>query len=564
MTPLEHYLKKGVYEGRYTDERVADLPEKPIISVIVPVYNVEPHFLNNCIRSVLYQTYPHWELCLADDCSTDPHVRPLLMDWEKEDDRIKVIYLEKNSGISEATSRAVELASGEYLAFLDNDDELALEALYHVAEELHRTGAELIYSDEDLIGEDGSRFSAFYKPDYNPELLLCHNYITHLLVTSADLFARSDGFLKEMDGAQDYDLVLKLSSKASRVHHIARVLYHWRASETSTSINHQQKKYADIAGKRAVEKALEQMKREGEVFQTEWKFYYQPRFQLQTAPLVSIISILQDNIHDGVVWLESLCSQTAYTHFEIAVVLTGDEGTLTEAGDKMSAIDSRVRVIFLPESDSRATLYNRAAKSAKGEYLSFISPDIEFCDPGWLDNLLQFSQFEDIGFVGGRIVPNKGDEELLSTVPDVNNDSPGYYLQWLADCSQHMNGLHCSQEVMLLTGELCLVRRSHFEKCDGLETENFPRLFPFADLCIKFRRQSLRNIYAAACEARRTRLLADQWQATGNGHKIVEEQVLFQNRWKSVLKTGDPFYNPGCYRDKGISNEQFDHWYSGD
>ncbi len=560
MTPLEHYLKKGVYERRYTDGRVAALTEKPLISVIVPVYNVKSHYLNNCIRSVLYQTYPHWELCLADDCSTDPHVRTLLGDWEKKDDRIKVVYLQKNRGISGATGRAAELATGEYLAFLDNDDELTLDALYHVVTALARTDADLVYSDEDLIGDDGNIFSTFYKPDYNPELLRCHNYITHLLVSSAVLFKESGGCLKEMDGAQDYDLVLKLSAMATRVHHIDLVLYHWRASETSTNINHLQKQYADFAGKRAVEEALKRMGREGDVVQTDWKFYYQSSFEICGTPLVSIITVWQNNVYGGVSWIESLCRQTTYINYEILVVLTVEEDWPAEVVDKMSEVDSRVRIVFPPDCGSLTAFYNSALEHISGEYVAFVSPSIEICSPGWLASLLQFVQFEDTGFVGGAITGGT-DAGELSTVPNVASESSEYYLQWLAGSSQHMNGMQCSQEIMMVTGELCLVRRSHLKKCGGLDAEGFPHLFAFADLSLTFRDFGLRNIFAATCEVERVSFSSPNGDETMNNLKIVRERDQFQDRWRSVLQDGDPFYNPGCYREKNISDEQFKSWY---
>ena len=169
---LGHFLSEGVYRGDYPNREVQELPGKPIISLIVPVYNVAAHHLNNCIRSVLYQSYPHWQLCLADDCSTSPHVRPLLEEWAAKDGRITVTFLDENLGISGATNTAAALATGDFLGFLDNDDELAPECLFRIVETITTSGADLLYTDEDLIGEDGSRFSAFYKPDYNPELLL--------------------------------------------------------------------------------------------------------------------------------------------------------------------------------------------------------------------------------------------------------------------------------------------------------------------------------------------------------------------------------------------------------
>ncbi len=197
---------------------------------MVPVYNVDPAHLNSCIRSVLYQSYPHWELCLADDCSTDPRIRPLLAEWTATDSRIKVTSLAENSGISAATNAAASLAGGSWLAFLDNDDELSPDALQIVVERINRTPGDLYYSDEDLIGADGRRFSVFRKPGYNGELLLCHNYVTHWVVTKKILYDQIGGCDSACDGAQDLDLFLKLSEQAENIIHIPQVLYHWRAS----------------------------------------------------------------------------------------------------------------------------------------------------------------------------------------------------------------------------------------------------------------------------------------------------------------------------------------------
>jgi len=564
LTPLEHYLETGVYEGRYTDRRVASLPVKPLISVVVPVYNVNSHYLNNCIRSLLYQAYPHWELCLADDCSTDPHVRPLLREWATKDERIRVVYLKENEGISGATRQAINLAGGKYLAFLDNDDELTIDALYYVAKSLYQTGAELVYTDEDLIGDDGRTFSTFYKPDFNPELLLCHNYVTHLLVCSKNLYGRSGGFLTETDGAQDYDLVLKLSLMATRIYHIARVLYHWRASDTSTSINHQQKKYADLAGKLVVEKALERMGRAGDVLQTEWKFYYQPRFKISGMPLVSVISTWHTDIGKTVTWAENLCSRTTYTNFELFIVIRDDKKLYSELVEKLKKIDTRIRVIHTTNSGAQKSYCEDTLRCTAGEYVAFIDPGLEIRTPGWIEALLQFAQFEETGFVGGRIAPGEGQDEVVSTVPDIDNYSADYYLQWLAGCSQHMNGLQCSQEVMMVTGQLCLARRSYLEECECFKQGSFCTFFEFADISLEFRRRNLRNIYAAASVV----------QYSSNGSPVrggmgkttpqsTRERILFQKKWQQVLESGDPFYNSGCYLEKNISIQDFNRWYLG-
>ena len=243
-------------------------------------------------------------------------------------------------------------------------------------------------------------------------------------------------------------------------------------------------------------------------------------------------------------------------------MLTVEEDHRPGVVDMIREVDSRIRVIFLHNYTSRAELYNCAFDQISGEYAAFVSPNIEICSPGWIEGFLQFAQFEDVGFVGGTVATIKDGREIL-TVPDVVNESSEYYLQWLAGCSQHMNGLQCSQEILLVTGELCLARGSHFKKCGGLDAERFPYLFSFADLSLKFRDCGLRNIYSAACRAKQVSLPVFKGEMTVDTLKTDREKDVFQTRWRKALQAGDPFYNPGCYRGHNISDEQFENWYLG-
>ncbi|MEE4166426.1 MAG: glycosyltransferase, partial [Desulfocapsaceae bacterium] len=252
-SPLEHYLREGVYRGNYIAENIERLKGKPRISIIVPVFNPDPALLNNCIRSVLFQQYPHWQLCLADDGSSREGTRELLDYWSGLDTRIAAVFREQNGGISHATNSAAALADGEYLGFLDNDDELAPDCLYHIAQVIADELPDIIYTDEDLIGDDGRRFSVFRKAGFNRTLLYSHNYITHFVVVSKKIFASCSGFHSRYDGAQDFDFMLRASERAGTIRHIPRVLYHWRATQTSTSINHDQKGYAHEAGRQALQ-----------------------------------------------------------------------------------------------------------------------------------------------------------------------------------------------------------------------------------------------------------------------------------------------------------------------
>jgi len=562
VSPLQHYLENGILEQRYPDARVQELPRKPLISIVVPVYNAEEQYLNNCIRSVLYQAYPHWELCLADDCSTQPHIRQVLEQWAQRDSRIKVTFLDTNQGISGATNAAAILATGEYVAFLDNDDELTVDCLYQVAKVICETGADLLYTDEDLIGADGSRFSVFYKPGFNPELLLCHNYITHLVVSAKILFDVIGGLDSEYDGAQDYDLVLKLSEQARRIVHIPQVLYHWRASETSTSINHEQKAYADEAGRKALVAAMKRRGIEAEVQVTDWKFYYRVQRKLQARPFVSILVYWNDDPAGAVAWLRSLVAVTGYDRFEVLLMITATadrEGIYCQA---VTGVGDNIFCLHVQEGLGRAVLYNLAAGQSRGEYLVFIDHAVTVRSADWLETLLAQALEKGTGAVAARVKNAQGEKEEIETLPDVTDESPLYYLHFVQECSIHMNGLNCPQNVLAVPWGLCLVAKEIFESCEGLDETNFPFLFWSLDFCLRLRELGYENVclpYDIAERSEQEKIIAGM-----EGNKEWDhERRVFQARWHKLLLKSDPYYNLGVLDETQLSSDDFLKWYAG-
>ena len=561
LSPLEHYLQKGIHEQRYPEARVQDLPRKPLISIVVPVYNVEEHYLNNCIRSVLYQAYPHWELCLADDDSTHPHVRPVLKKWAKRDRRIKVTFLEKNYGISIATNAAATLATGEYIAFLDNDDELTVDCLYQVIKVIGETRADLLYTDEDLIGADGNRFSVFYKPGFNSELLLSHNYINHLVVTTKRLFDAVGGFVPEYDGAQDYDLVLKLSEKAQRVVHIPQVLYHWRASETSSSINHGKKTYADEAGRNALIATMERRGVEAEVRSADWKFYYRVQRKLRIRPFVSILVHWNDDPAGAVAWLRFLLASTSYDRFEIRLMMcaTADrEGAYCQT---VAGLGDNIFCLHVEEGENRAALYNLAARQSQGEYLVFLDCSVTIRSGDWLELLLAQAQEQGTGAVGCCVSGIQGGEEEIETLPNINDDSPWYYFNFLQKCSIHMNGLQWSQNILAVPWELCMVSKELFDVCNGFDDKKLSSLFWSVDFCLRLREHGYENVYVSLEIAERTekKKMADRSEKK----KWGQERSVFQERWRKRLLEGDVYYNLGVLDNKQVSVDDFLKWYAG-
>ncbi len=553
LPPLGDYLQRGVFQQRYPDSRVKALPEKPQISLLVPVYKPDLGTLNTCIRSVLYQAYPHWQLCLVDDGSTIPEVTACLHGWAARDKRIRLSILPGNRGIAAATNAAAQLAEGDFYGFLDNDDELTVDCLYHLVAAINRSGADLLYSDEDLIGEDGRRFSVFHKPDFNPELLLCHNYITHFVAIRATLFQSIGGLDPDCDGAQDYDLLLRASEKCPTLEHIPKVLYHWRAAATSTSINHQDKPYAHAAGRRALARALDRRKMAAKALDTEHKFFYRIAPQLPaTQPGVAVL------IYDRAgLWtrerLLALREKTAYPSCRFLLV----GGRADTAGQEESA--GGVAVPPPAAGYGRAYALHRAILTAQEEYLAILDADAVDLDPAWLGELLAWSAADPQGMVCGRVLYDKGDGPTF-TLPDLDNTSTVYYAAFLTRASRHLNGVHCLQRLSLCGWESCLLPRSLYHELGGFDWQNFPDQLAMADFSLRVTEAGYRVLYTPGSlvelPARET-FAADQSDVGG-----LEKQT-FQQRWGAWLRQFDRFYNRSALDERGIDRERFAAWLEG-
>jgi O-antigen biosynthesis protein len=552
---FKHYLQSGQKDCLYPNRECSLLADKPLISILVPVYNVEIAHLNNCIRSVLYQSYPHWQLCLADDCSTDQSIRLVLSQWASSDTRIKVVFLPENVGISAATNAAAQLAEGRYLAFLDNDDELAPTALQTVAQAINDTPAGLYYSDEDLIGADGRQFSIFRKPGYNGELTLCHNYVTHLVVGERLLFEKVGGCAEEFNGAQDLDLFLKLSEQAEKVIHIPKVLYHWRASETSTSINHGKKQYADEAGRQSVANALVRRGIAGEVLFTDWKFFYRAKRSIHQALSVTLVISWEKTEERLYSWLKNVTITAGYKIAQVILLMHTEPSALL--AHDLADIDILCKIFR--DDQGIAEKINTILGDIQGELIAVVSGDLDIASNQWLSALVEYGQSPDIGMVVGRIDYPIDSCQTVTPIPDCSITSSRYYARFLTTCSSLMIGRQCPQEVLGVGEDLFLMRRDLLIAAGGFDCALFPLLFPVIDFSFKLYQQGKKNIYTPYCRAAISgegEHPRPQWSEAG----LREEKHRFQNKWSHFLDRGDPFYNPGIISDNGQSKDVFKTW----
>lgn len=364
---------------------------QPKISVAVPVYNVEEKWLDACVSSLQNQYYENWELCLADDASPSSYIKPLLKKYADSDDRIKVVYREENGHISEATNSALEIATGDYIGYMDNDDELAPQALYQIVKALNKDQTiDFIYTDEDKVTESGKRFNAFYKSKWNPELLLNHNYITHFVVVKRSLVEKTGGLKSEFNGAQDYDFVLRATENAEKIAHIPGMMYHWRAIESSTALNPESKGYAYVAGQNAVQATMDRRGIKAKVEIAEFYGSYKINYVYDSIPKVSIV--LTNDVEDINSHLKQLLDKTIYENYEI--ILSNEIKNKVEITNK--------RLIYV-EGNKRDELI----RSCTGEYVILLNAGLVPTKGNWLTEMMNIAQQPVNGIVTGRIVDSR-------------------------------------------------------------------------------------------------------------------------------------------------------------
>ncbi len=559
--PLQHYQENGVFEGNYPCSEVAELPSRPLISILTPVYNSDESLLRKCIHSVLYQGYPHWELCLVDDGSREVHVRKLLEEYGDLDSRIKVHFLKDNRGISAASNEAAAMATGDYLGFLDHDDELTLDALYEVVKVINDENPDIIYTDEVLVDLDNRYLGPFYKPDYNPELLLCHNYITHFLVTRRSCFAETGGFSDKFSGAQDYDLFLKLVEKNRKIIHIPKILYHWRAHATSTSVNHEQKLYANEAGRKALTDTLVRRKIAGTAENTELKFFYRVHREIIDKPQISVIcSDLNDSKHtaDSV---KKLMQSTAYSNIEF--ILPREKELGSSSLERLLKDNVDVKLVDFAKKMTAVQWKNRAVEQAEGEILAFFDLALQVEDEEWLEPLLEYAQQDEIGFARGRIDYPNDDIQHRGTVPDINNLSWYNYVSFVRDVSIHLNGMHCPQHVQYVSESLCMIHRDKFTDLGGFDETYAISAFASLDLCLRLSEQQLEHVFTPHCKTRGNSNGLRQCIESIDIEDAARDKKLFHEKWFKLLTQGDPYYNRGVLSGNKIPGEAFLKWYAG-
>jgi len=519
-------------------EDIKTFAQTPLVSVLMPVFNIDAKWLTQAIDSVRHQIYPHWELCLVDDASTDPHVAPLLASFASSDPRIKLKSLRTNEGISGASNHALSLASGEFIGLLDHDDRLAPEALYEVVKRLNTDPTiDFLYTDHDLYDINGDRRSPFFKPDWSPDLLLSMNYITHFCLYRRELVERVGGFRKGLEGSQDYDLILRVTECARRVEHIATPLYSWGQAPNSVALDPKAKPYAHEAGRRALEETLTRRGIGGEVVDGYGSPYrYRVKRKIMGEPLVSIIIPTRDNWRLLRRCIDSLEAETAYRNFEIVIVDNQSQNADTL---KYLARLSH-RVIRFTEPFNFARMNNMAAVCAHGEHLLFLNDDTEAIEPEWLTSMLEHSQRPEVGAVGPRLLfPNKTIQHA-GVVIGIQGKAGHAFWGFPADHPGYYDLARVIRNYSAVTGACLMVRRAVFEEINGFD-EAFEISYNDVDLCLRLREHGYLVVYTPYA------MLYHHQSASRGAYNPATDrkyEELLRARWRSMFEQGDPYYNP--------------------
>ena len=546
---LEEYKKKGLY-----------FKYRPKISIITPVWETNEKWLRAAIESVLNQVYDNWELCITDGGSTMPHVKKILKEYAKKDKRIKVKFLPENKGIAGNSNEALKLATGEFVALLDHDDELALFALYEVVKVLNESrNIDFIYSDEDKIDEKGKRKDPFFKPDWCPHMFLSCNYPIHITVIRKSLIDKVGGFREGYDGSQDYDLFLRVTEliDENRIAHIPKILYHWRTIPSSAASSNEAKPYAYVAAKKALKDAMKRRCIEIEdVVNGLWRGSYRIKYRIKGTPKVSIIIPTKDNVNSLKTCIESILEKTDYKNYEIVIVDNQSEEKKTfKYYDKIKN-SSQIKILEYNRPFNFSAINNYAVSQVDSEYILLLNNDTEVISEEWLTAMLEHVQRKEIGAVGAKLLyPNNTIQHagviLGITGTPGKKGVAGHSHKYLPNTEHgYFFRPHLIQNLSAVTAACMMLRKAVFEEVGGFD-ENLSVAFNDVDLCLRIREKGYLIVYTPYAILYHHESLSRGYEDNPEKQtRFLKEVGYIREKWGHIIDKGDPYYNPNLTLEK--------------
>ena len=524
---------------RAAETRAQALQSRPLISIVMPVYNSDPRYLEMALQSVEKQIYDHWEICIADDASSDQRVVSFLKSYQSKNSRVKVVRLEEHGHIAGATNAAIGLAEGDFLAFLDHDDELEPTALLEVAEVLQAdTDTDVIYSDHDILGENGLFHGPNLKPAWSPELLLSYMYFGHLKVYRTALVRQLGGLRKGFEGSADYDLALRLVELTDRVRHIPRILYHWRAVASSMARSSKTKSYSFDAGRRAVQEALERREINATAIQPEWAEksklgIYKLSFADTANEPVTIIIPTRDKHQLLQRCIKSIERLTLHRAYQILIV--DNESRDAETLRYLAGSSHRVVRFATPAGFNFAEIVNFAVSQIDTDFFVLLNNDTEVIAPEWLDEMLGYGRLPGIGAVGAKLLYPDRRIQHAGVIMGVHGLT-GHACQPLRDDQAPAEYALVARNYLAVTAACMLSRKSVFQEVGGFNARDLKVAWNDVDYCLRLRERGYRVVMNPYAE-----LYHLESQSRGDD-KNDNEIAYIKEHWNSYI-ADDPFFN---------------------
>ena len=529
-------------------QRTADLPG-PTVSIVVPVFNTPAKFFKEMLQSVQKQTYRRWQLVLVDASDeTHPAASELARTAAKQDSRVVYRKIE-NGGIAANTTAGFALAAGEYLTLLDHDDVLYPNALFECVQTIQNTGADFVYSDEIVLSENLKALGGYhFKPDFAPDYLRGCNYITHLAVFSRSLLEEAGAAeYPEFDGAQDHELILRLTEKARRIEHIKKVLYIWRGHAGSTAAGMEAKPYALAAGERAINAQLKRLGLPGQAAAIDGApGAYRLRYELTGSPLVSVLIPNKDHAEDLQRCLSSLYAKAGYDNFEVLVIENNSTDPATFAYyDTLPEKFPRCRVVRYEGAFNFSAVNNFGAQFAAGEHLLLLNNDIEVLSEGFLRELLSYSQRPDVGAVGAKLYYPDDTIQHAGVLMGINGSAGHSHKSYPRKAVGDLYRLITTQNYMAVTGACLMTKTALYREAGGLDEEQFAVAYNDVDYCLKLWEKGLLNVYTPCAEAYHYESKSRGLDTLSENAKRYErEKANFYAKYQRYIDNYDPYYNP--------------------
>jgi glycosyltransferase involved in cell wall biosynthesis len=529
-------------------QTISTFKDQPLISIVMPCYNPKVAWLKEAIQSVQRQLYENWELCIADDCSTDPEVTQTLKAFASADARIKLVFRPANGHISAASNSALDIATGDWVALMDHDDTLPKDALAWVVRTINdKPEAQLIYSDEDKIDKKGQRSGPYFKPDWNLDLFYGYNLFSHLGVFRSPLIRQVGGFRKGFEGSQDYDLVLRIIEHIDHrnIVHIPKVLYHWRIHPNSTAGGSEAKPYAALAGVKALGEHLERTQTKATAHLTKHN-HYKVHYEIpRPEPLVSIIIPTRNGLHLLKNCIDSITQKTSYPNFEILVIdNNSDDPAVLAYFQDLQAHHANIRVLADPRPFNYSQLNNFAVAQARGDILGLLNNDTEVIASDWLSSMVRLAVQPRIGAVGAKLLYPDGTLQHAGVILGVGGVASHVFSRLSQKDPGYFARANLTQGLSAVTAACLVVRKSVFLEVGGLNEEALKVAYNDVDFCLKVQKAGYQNVYCPdALLYHHESVTRGQEDTPEKKLRFEQERAYMLDSWSDII-ANDPAYNP--------------------